>query len=50
MHYCAQIETIRKYEESTELLREELPGSAGGNSTKILVVDDTDNMLLLVSQ
>ena len=50
MHYRAQIETGCNCEDSTELLKEELPDSAGVNSTKILVVDDTANMLLLHSQ
>ena len=55
MHSGTHIETDCNCEDpteldTTELLREELLDSAGGNSTKILLVDDTDSMLLLLSQ
>jgi len=50
MHYPAQIETGCNCEDSTELLKEELPDWAGGNGMKILIVDDNERMRLLLSR
>ena len=50
MHDGAHIETGCNCDDHTGLLGQELQDSAGGNSTNILVVDDTESMVLLLSQ
>ena len=50
MHSGGYIETGCTCEVHNESLREKLPNSGGGDGMKILVVDDTSSMLLLISQ
>ena len=50
MHNGAHIESSCNCDDPTESMREEHLDSASGNTTKILVVDDTHGMVLLLSK